>query len=224
MVSKKFLIILMMGMVSSFICQKMAFSETTTAATLSVQAKIEQSVEVSYVIFEGAPADGNEADSMAFDVLTDRFPGDTQSRGCLFSEKWFTVMVFVGVVGGPQYELTQTATALSSGTAEIPTNAYLCTPVYAQEDEWQWEGGKKAQGPQPAASSLHEAGSAVEANKKIYTSEPNGSARIIQIVYSITNGYKSDGSVWPGFTGEPIPLNLPPGQYTGTITITLTTL
>ena len=226
-VSRKFTrfgIILIMGAVSFFICQRFAFADTVTASPLTVRAEIEQSVEVSYVIFEGAPTDGKVVDSMAFGVLTDRFPGDTQSRGCLFSDKWYTVMVFVGAIGGPQYEITQTAEALSSGIAEIPSNVYLCTPVYAPEDEWQWAGGSKAQGSQPAGSALHEAGTAVEANKKIYTSESNGSSRIIQIVYSITNGYKADGGVWPGFTGEGAPLSLPPGAYTGAVTITVTTL
>lgn len=204
-------------------------ADTLTAVPLRVQAQITQSIELSYVIFEGAPVDGVLVDSMNFGILKDRFEGDTVSRGALFSDRWYTVMVIVGARGAPHYEITQTSSALSNGTAEIPANAYLCTPVYAAEDEWQWEGAAgelvhQAQGPQPPGSVLHPPGSAVDVNKKVYTSEPLGSSRIIQIIYSITNGYQESGDVWPGFTGDPIPLNIPPGEYSGTITVTVTTL
>lgn len=204
-------------------------ADILTAVPLRVQAEITQSIELSYVIFEGAPTNGVLVDSMSFGILKDRFEGDTVSRGALFSDRWFTLMVIVGARGGPQYEITQTASALSNGTAEIPTNAYLCTPVYAEQDEWQWYGAvgelyRQAQGPQPAGSALHPAGPAAVAGKKIYTSEPLGSSRIIQVIYSITNGYREDGNTWPGFSGDPIPLNLPPGEYSGSVTITVTTL
>ncbi|MBN3038716.1 MAG: hypothetical protein JW869_04775 [Candidatus Omnitrophica bacterium] len=206
-----------------------SFADTMSAVPLRVQAQVTQSIELSYVIFEGAPVDGVLVDSMNFGILKDRFEGDTVSRGSLFSDRWYTVMVVVGARGGPHYEITQTASALTSGTAEIPANAYLCTPVYAAEDEWQWEGPagelmRQPQGPQPPGSVLHPAGTAVEVNKKVYTSEPIGSSRIVQIIYSITNGYKDNGEAWPGFTGDPIPTNIPPGEYSGTITVTVTTL
>ena len=204
-------------------------ADTFNTVSLRVQAQITQSIELSYVIFDGPPVNAVIVDSMNFGILKDRFEGDTVSRGALFSDKWYTVMIIVGAQGAPQYEIVQAASPLSNGIVEIPANAYLCSPVYAAEDEWQWEGPagelmRQPQGPQPPGSVLHSPGSAVETNKKIYTSEPLGSSRIIQIIYSITNGYQESGEVWPGFTGDPIPLNIPPGEYSGNITFTVTTL
>ena len=217
------------GILFFLLMTQVCLAETVSVAPLKVQTEVTPSIELSYIIFQGAPTDDVKVDNVNFEVLKDRFPGDKASRGSLFSDKWYTVMVFVGVSGGLQYEVTQAASPLTSGTAEIPSNAYLCTPVYAEDDEWHWWGAngelyRKVQGPQPAGSLLHSAGSAVETNKKIYTSEVKGSSRIIQIVYALTNGYKADGGIWPGFVGEGIPLDQPSGVYSGTITITVTTL
>lgn len=228
MLSRKKLITIGIGLLY-LLTIDVSLADTLNAVPLRVQVQVNQSIELSYVIFEGAPTDGVLVESMSFGILKDTFPGTNVSAGGLFSDRWFTVMVVVGARGGPHYEITQTASALSNGTAELPSNAYLCSPVYAEQDEWQWGGPtgeiiREAQGPQPAGSVLHPPGTAAAVNKKIYTSEPIGSSRIIQLIYSITNGYRDDGNVWPGFTGEPIPLNIPPGEYTGTVTITVTTL
>ena len=108
---------------------------------------------------------------------------------------------------GLPYTITQTGTPLSNGTTTLPTGALALVPVYAAADN----GGLA----QPVGSTLGPKASWV-GNRTIYTSESGVAAlRTIQAFYSVT----ADPAIG---TAPFVPSTQQAGNYTGTVTITVT--
>lgn len=109
---------------------------------------------------------------------------------------------------GLPYTITQTGTALSSGSASLPAGACVVVPVYAQADN----GGAA----QPQGATLGTPGTWVSSGKVLYASESgNAAMRTIQAIYSI-----SDDPAAGATTG--VPVDQPGGDYDATITFTAT--
>jgi hypothetical protein len=205
-------------------------SWAVSAPPISVSAKVDEQLELSVRIRQvqddqDPGTEGTDVTTMQFGPLTDTF-ADGSKAGNLFSRTWFCVFLIPNTSSRP-YIVKQTATSLTDGANSIPDNTYLMVPDYRQEDEWVWGPNAKdraPQGPMPSGASLGSAGSAVGTDIPIFTSEPAGKSHIIRAYYTITNGFKADGttwSTWSGFSGNGIPLDHPAGNYGGTVTFSL---
>jgi hypothetical protein len=196
-----------------------------TTASVDVTAGVDEQLDLSVDILKVVGpsddpwADGTEVQAMSYGSLTDTFLDGTFA-GALLSNTWFTVFLIAKTSGRP-YTIRQTANGLSSGTDSIPDNCYLMVPGYESGDLWIWPGGSGPQGDQPSGSTLGTAGPAKATNRTIYRSEDAGTSHIIRCYYTITNGYKEDGTTWPGFAGDSIPLDQPAGNYSGNVTFSL---
>ena len=159
----------------------------------------------------------SQVTSMSFGTLRHIFD-DGSEADLWFGNPGFCVVMFAQAFGNA-YDLRSSCAGVTSGGNRFPDNSFGLTPVYSQYDKWVWATGEKEQGVMPATATLGSAGSAVATNKLIYTSETAGSARILQAYYGLPP-YKLDGSdPFPGF--EPIPLDQPPGDYNGQVTISI---
>jgi len=196
-----------------------ALAATTASVNVSadVSEQLELVVTLKRVVDSQDPGtEGTDVTSMGFGSLTDTF-ADGTNAGSLFSRTWFAAFLVAKTSGRP-YVIRQSSDGLTSGSNTIPTNAYLMIPDYEPNDLFTWPGGSAAQGAQPTGSTLGSAGPATGLNKTVYTSGSAGLSRIIRCYYTVTNGYKADGSTWDGFSGDPISLDQPSGNYSGTVT------
>lgn len=117
-----------------------------------------------------------------------------------------SVVALLSVVSSSRvYSVTQTGTILASGANTLPAGACTFVPVYAPEDN----------GGAPLVGTLGTMGSWVGPNKTIYNSDSNGSSRLIQAYYSITDDPAAGATAG-------VPLNQAAGTYTGTVTFTAT--
>ncbi|MCD6228955.1 MAG: hypothetical protein J7K17_05730 [Candidatus Omnitrophica bacterium] len=201
-----------------------------SSVNIGVSAEVpDGSPEISVTIrkFTDGNPDNNpwtnstEVTSMNFGTLKHTF-SDGSEAGLWFSNAGFCVVIYAQPYGQP-YEIKSTCTGLvSENNDQLPAGSFGLTPAYSEVDEWTWLGGSQEQGPMPDGAQLGTPGPAIATDKLIYSSEPGtGTARIIQAYYSIPPR-KSDGSN-PYNDFEPIPLDQPPGTYTGTVTITIST-
>ena len=150
-------------------------------------------------------------------------------------------VVMLPVSSGRAYELTQTGTALTNGGGDaIPEGAYVVNPSYQYDDEL----GNEPQGAMPGGASCSPPVSAVGDNNPIYTSDANGTSRVIRSFLSITGpdeneeiknysgGYNGEQGVGeeqfyydpanPGASNwEPVTQNQAGGEYSGSVTFTL---
>jgi hypothetical protein len=102
------------------------------------------------------------------------------------------------------YTITQSGTSVSNGTASLPANACRLVPTYNPVDN----------GGAPLVGALGTAGTWV-GTKTLYTSDAGGAARTITAVYGLV-GDPATGA------GNFIPPTQAAGNYTGTVTFTLT--
>lgn len=199
----------------------LAASTASVGVTADVDEQLDLIVDILKVVgpSDDPWADGTEVSTMSYGSLTDTFLDGTPA-GALLSNTWFSVFL-IAKTSGRAYTIRQTANGLSSGSDTIPDNCYLMIPDYQSGDLWLWPGGSGPQGSRPTGSILGTAGQAKGTNKTIYKSEDAGTSHIIRCYYTITNGYQEDGSTWPGFTGDPISLDQPAGNYSGNVTFSL---
>ena len=198
-------------------------------AKIDVSAEVpDSSPEISVTILKltGDDPDNNpwtdsdEVFSMNFGTLKHTFKDDSEA-GLWFSDVSFCVVIYAQPYGKP-YEIRSTCAGLVSGSHALPAGSFGLTPVYNENDEWKWSKGSKKQGSMPEGAELGTPGPAIATNKLIYSSElEKGTARIIQAYYSIPPKKKDGSDPYEGF--QPIPLDQPPGTYTGTVTITIST-
>ena len=201
-----------------------------SSVNIDVSAKVpDSSPEISVTILkftDGNPdnnpwTDSDEVTSMNFGTLKHTFK-DGSEAGLWFSDAGFCVVIYAQPYGQP-YEIKSTCTGLvSENNDQLPAGSFGLTPVYSENDEWKWSKGSKKQGQMPPGAKLGTPGPAIATNKLIYSSESGtATARIIQAYYSIPPKKKDGSDPYEGF--QPIPLDQPPGTYTGTVTITIST-
>jgi len=203
------------------------FAFAGSEETILVNAEIPpNSPKVSVIILkftDGNPdnnpwTNSSTENAMDFGTLT-YLLADRSNAGLFYSPNGFCVVIFSESFGKP-YEIWSSCLGISDGVNFLPAGSFGLTPVYSEKDKFVWPGGEKEQGGMPAGATLGEAGPAVHPLKLIYSSESGeATARIIQAYYGLPP-YKAGGAVpFPGFT--PIPLSQPPGQYSGTVKITI---
>ena len=187
-------------------------------------------IDVTILRFTDGNPDNNpwtvstEVTSMNFGTLKNMI--GTDPAGQWYSDRGFCVVIYAQPYGAP-YELLSTCDGLATAgpsPVSLPTGSFGLTPVYSEDDEWQWPGGSIAQGPMPTGggASLGDAGSAVATDKLIYTSETGtGTARIIQAYYGLPPYAAGGADPHPDY--EPIPLDQAPGDYEGNVIITIAT-
>jgi len=200
-----------------------------SSVNIGVSAEVpDGSPEISVTIlkFTDGDPDNNpwtnstEETSMNFGTLKHTFD-DGSEAGLWFSKAGFCVVIYAQPYGQP-YEIKSTCTGLVSGSSTLPVGSFGLTPAYSEDDEWQWPGGSEKQGQMPNGAQLGTPGPAIATDKLIYSSESGtATARIIQAYYSIPPKKKDGSDPYEGF--QPIPLDQPPGTYTGTVTITIST-
>lgn len=198
-----------------------------TEQVISVTAQIpEASPSMSVVILQfsdGNPDNNPWSNStqvkwMDFGTLTYLMNG--KNAGFFYSPTAFCVVIFTDPFGKP-YEIKQSSVGLtSSGGTAIPANSFAFVPVYSRDDLWVWDGGSAKQGDIPSGARLGSPASAVGENLLVYSSESGmGSARILQVYYSLPPYGVGGSSPFSGFA--PVPLTQPADTYTGTVTLTM---
>ena len=109
---------------------------------------------------------------------------------------------------GTAYTITQSGTAMSNGAATLPSGALTVVPTSSAADN----GGVAL----PAGASVGTAGTWV-GTRTLYNSGAGAAVRNVVCYYSVT-----DDAAAGATTG--IPLSQPGGTYTGSVTITVTTV
>ena len=155
--------------------------------------------------------------SMAFGPLKHTLD-DGSEAGVWFAKSFFCAVVFAQPFGKP-YDIKSSSVGIFAGAIPLPPAAFVLSPVYAEQDKY--EGSPNPQGPMPTGASLGATGSAVGANKLVYSSETGAAtARILQAYYSIPPDGPGGVDPYPGWSG--VPLTQSPGSYSGTVTLTIT--
>ena len=213
--------------VSAILLLSGVFARASTEEVVTVTAQIpEASPSMSIVILrftDGNPdsnpwTNSTQVKWMDFGTLTYLMNG--KNAGFFYSTAAFCVVIFTDPFGKP-YEIKSSCEGLSSPAGmAIPTNSFALVPVYSKDDLWMWEGGSAAQGDIPQGARLGSPASAVGENTLVYASESGfGSARILQLYYSLPPYGVGGSSPFDGFT--PVPLSQPPDTYTGTVRLTM---
>jgi hypothetical protein len=224
MKAMKFLLICLFSATASGLLLTAAFAATEKSITVS--AEIPQSapqVSVTILKFTDGDPDQNPwtnsqiVETMDFGELT-YLLSDNTNAGLFYSTAGFCVVVSAEPFGKP-YAIMSSCNGVGSGSNYLKSGSFGLVPVYSSTDKWVFSGGSKEQGDMPSGATLGNAGSAV-GDKTIYSSESTeATARIIQAYYGLPP-YKSGGAdPFPGYT--PIPLTQAPGQYSGTVIITI---
>lgn len=204
-----------------------AFAWAATEEIITVTAEIpEASPSMSIIILrftDGNPDNNPWTNStqvkwMDFGTLTYLMNG--KNAGFFYSTAAFCVSIYTDPFGKP-YEIKNSCEGLASASGmAIPANSFALVPVYSKDDLWMWEGGSAAQGDMPSGARLGSPSSAVGENLLIYSSESSiGSARILQVYYSLPPYGVGGSSPFDGFA--PVPLTQPPDTYTGTVKLTM---
>ena len=107
------------------------------------------------------------------------------------------------------YNISLTPHRLLNGIKSIPTGAYTVTPVYAPADN----GGVTI----PAGAVLQPPGP-VWLKTTLYYSGATGEARTVQLIFGISGLDAAAGGT------ASVPIDQPLGNYTGTLTLSLTTV
>ncbi|MCX5707700.1 MAG: hypothetical protein NTY14_01760 [Candidatus Omnitrophica bacterium] len=220
----KFLLICLFSAAASGMLLTAAFA--ATEKSISVNAEIPQSapqVSVTILRFTDGDPDQNPwtnsqtVGTMDFGELT-YLLSDNSNAGLFYSPAGFCVVISAESFGKP-YSIMSSCNGISSGSSYLKSGSFGLVPVYSSTDKWVFSSGSKDQGDMPSGATLGAAGSGV-GDKTIYSSEStDATARIIQAYYGLPP-YKSGGAdPFPGYT--PIPLTQAPGQYSGTVVITI---
>lgn len=179
-----------------------AFAASTSQGPFTVSAVVPSNLTLSVALHKNSST-GAGISSMDFGTLQPTATGNLVSSTSGSTGTGDAVAVISANTQAAPYTITQTGTALASGTNTIPSGACQVTPVYATADN----GGAANPG------TLGSAGSWVATNKTLYTSEAsNSTIKVIQAHYAIT---ESASGV--------VPPNQPAGTYTGQVTFTVTT-
>ncbi len=159
-----------------------------------------------------------EVDSMDFGQFTFLL-ADNSNAGIFFSNAGHCVVIFSESFGKP-YDIMSSCQGITSGANSLSAGSFGLTPVYSETDKYVFPGGEKLNGPFPGnGANLGAPGPAV-GDRLIYTSENAvATSKIIQAYYGFPP-YKAGGiDPFPGYV--PIQLTQAPGQYSGTVTLTI---
>lgn len=216
-------LLVVLGVVALF---TLKLDAATTSGPITVTANIQAGTpDMTVAIYKMPQGDWQQINwqspvtSMAFDKFT-----VVQRTGQ--SPQWTTVDMFVAFCYsdglGTKYQIKSTGTGtFTKGGDTLPNGSFSCIPVYAEEDGWDFDGDgvvDATQGPMPSGAVLGSDGMALSSNLSVYTSDNNGTARIIQSIYAFPP-YEDDGSnPYSGY--QPIPASQANGTYTGA-TVTL---
>jgi len=157
--------------------------------------------------------------------LYDTGGADIGGAGCFYAANFYIVYLFPDAWGGAGYEVSQSAAAIPSAI----TDALIRTPVYSQDDQFEWPDGTfHDQGPLNASEitwnpQITDPGTPVLARNSGLILRSNR-ARIVRAEYGIppnpADGGWCGGSQPAGW--ECIPLTTAAGTYSANITITMT--
>ena len=202
--SKRLNAILLIGL--SLSMPTAGFAATATSGPFQISAAVNGGLELTTVLRKN-DFSGSIVTSMDFGNLVDIGTGTLRSS-TTGSTGTGAVDVFISANShGIPYTITQTGTALSNGSATLPSGACTVVPVYAPADN----GGA----PLPAGATVGTKGTWV-GTRTLYTSESGVAAlRLIQAFYSVTDDPAAGAT-----TG--VPTNQSGGAYTGTVTFTVT--
>jgi hypothetical protein len=198
-------------------------SEKIIDVTAEIPANSPQ-ISVTILKFTDGNPDNNpwtnsqEVNSMDFGLFTNLLT-DNSNAGIFFSPVGHCVVIFAESFGKP-YNIMSSCLGITSGANSLKPGSFGLTPVYSEADKFIFPGGSSLNGPFPGnGANLGTPGPAV-GDRMIYSSE-NGVAtpRILQAYYGFPPFLAGGGDPFPGFT--PIQLTQAPGQYSGTVTITI---
>ncbi|HTL70289.1 MAG TPA: hypothetical protein VL404_03260 [Candidatus Eisenbacteria bacterium] len=166
-------------------------------------------LQLNMNLFKNSVAPANDitaGNAMNFGTLQDIGTGTLRSTPAGSTGTGDVIALISAVSTGNPYTITQNGTQLTSGSNTLPAGAQTVVPVYATQDN----GGNALVG------TLGTAGSWVNANKTLYTSNAAADTRLIQFHYSITDDPAAGAT-----TG--VPTSQAAGTYTATVTFTVTT-
>ncbi len=153
-----------------------------------------------------AAMDFNALEEVTF-TETDPVSGKEMTFKELRPTRAYVAMISVNTHRKP-YSLYASGSTLSNGTSEVPSGACVITTVYAPEDN--------AGASLPAGATLHQGDPWHNRTEPIYESGPTGLGRAIQAIVAITGD--------PDVGAEAaVPIDQPPGNYSGNIVFTLVT-
>lgn len=160
---------------------------------------------------------------------------DASGKFLYMRGEYFYYVLMIAASSGREYKITETGSQLTGpGGATIPRESVLLIPDY----QWLDELGGVAQDAPPGTAQVGPAASACNTDSLVYQSDTNGASRLVRAILAISGppagatypfnwsgGY--DGSVGQGSMQEytswkPVGADQVAGDYTGTITFTLT--
>lgn len=202
--------------------------EAATSVNLVTTASVPSSTpELSVLVLQIDDGDPDQnpftgsttVTSMAFGPLR-HILDDGKDAGIWFAKRFFAAIIFSQPFGRP-YNINSSSTGLTSEANQLKKEAFVLAPGYAEQDRFDPNDPKSAQGPMPPGASLGPKGSAVGVNKLVYSSE-TGTAlgRIIRAFYGIPPKNADGSDPYPGWSG--VPLGQAGGSYSGTVTLTIT--
>lgn len=201
-----------------------AATNVNLATTASVPSSTPELIVIVKQIDDGDPDNNpftgsSTVTSMPFLSLR-HILDNNQDAGIWFAKRFFAAIVFSQPFGKP-YNINSSSTGLTSGANRLPDAAFVLAPGYAEQDRFDDKDPTSAQGPMPTGASLGPKGSAVGVNKLVYSSE-TGTAlgRIIRAFYGIPPKNADGSDPYPGWSG--VPLGQAAGNYSGTVTLTIT--
>ncbi|MDD5291879.1 MAG: hypothetical protein PHY46_01665 [Candidatus Omnitrophica bacterium] len=225
-------------------------TETTATAadnvaTFSVDASIPQYLEINAILrtveydTELATYDINwdsSPSSLDFGTLVE-VEDENGDFSYMAGANTYAVVMYP-ITSGRSYSIVQSGGVLQDAQGNtIPNAAYVMTPDYQNQDLL----GTAAQGAMPIGASLAAPQSAVGNNHTVYTSDANGTAKVIRAFLAIT-GPDANGNIMnytrghSGDTGvgiaqyyhgngktnwSPVTKNQPSGSYSGSVTFTV---
>lgn len=204
--------------------QQFAFSADITVSAQVPNNSPEISVTIKELTTAGQePWSGTTVTAMNFGQLTHTLAGGGDA-GVWYSQKYYCVFIFATSFGH-RYEVRSTCAGLTSGSNSLPSGSFGLTPGYAGADRWVASDPNTAQDTDDnPPGQLGIAGPAITGAgvyRTIYTSETEGTNRIIRAFYSLPCYQTGGADPFSGY--QPIPLSQPggPTPYTGTVTITI---
>jgi len=198
-----------------------AFATSVSTSALPVAASVDGGLSISATLFKDSTSGpvGNAISSINFGQLQ-VFSNTSTGGQTLRSSDTGTGALMGGVVAlvsanshGAHYTISQTGTALTSGTNTIPAGACRMVPFYSASEL----SNGVAQGAIPAGASVGTAASWVTSTgNTVYNSESSAAAmRIVQAHFGITDDPAS------GATAA-VPITQAPGtNYSGSVTFTV---
>lgn len=182
-----------------------ALADTASTPTFSASAVVPATIQMNVGLAQNT-TDGPALSNMNFGTLQVAGTGALRSSPNSSTGTGSAVAIISAIGSGIPYAITQTGSAPTTGVDTIPAGACTVVPVYSSADNT----GASFVG------TLGAPGSWVATNKVLYTSDAEGSGRVIQAHYAITDDPASGGTA-------AVPSDQPPGTYSSTVTFTITT-